>query len=255
MVSPTHRSQFSLNPPPPAPSALPPPAYTRPPHYNSQHLAPPTSSTHQSGRTSRTPSTTSSRDDVLSLASSEGGGAESGSFSSYGSSTSEVSRPSGLARSNSSSSPPSPLKSRDVPLGSHDLPLRSHDVALKSHDMPLRARNVPVTSHEAPLRARGPPAVPRPLPPAESHDRVLTTPPVEDYTRQIRYPNNSRILVPPLKDEDISLRSEGVLRARDPPIVQGAGEKKVAKEAVFCDRSRFDFYERQFELRNQGMQY
>ena len=81
-------------------------------------------------------------------------------------------------------------------------------MALKSHDMPLRARNVPVTSHEAPLRARGPPAVPRPLPPAELHDRVLTTPPVEDYTRQIRYLNNSRILVPPLKDEDISLRSE-----------------------------------------------
>lgn len=235
MVSPTHtpQHQFSTNPPP---------AYTRAPS-GSQFLAPPTSHTHHSRLSSHTSSTTSSREEepeVLSLPSSEGG-VESGNFSSYESSSgsSERSRPSTYSRSNSG--PPSPYR---------------------SHDMPLRARDIPTVPHDVPLRARGPPEMAMPRPPltepkggidGQSHDQRVATPTSgEDYTRRIRYPNNSRVLVPPLKDEDISLKSEGggILRARDPPIVQGK-EDKGTKEPMFCDRSKFDFYQRQYQHQQQ----
>lgn len=228
MISPTTTPQHQFNPNPP-------PAYTRVPH-NSQHLAPLTGHAHYHSRSTHTSSTTSSSRDeepeVLSLASSEGGG-ETGSYSSYESASPERSHPSNFSRGNGG--PP------------------------RSHDMPLRARDVPAQNF--PLRARGlpEPSLPHPPPPPpesqesvtwQSHDPTPFS--SEDYTKRVRYPNNSRILVQPLIDEDISLKSEGVeiLRARDPPIVQG--EKDSRKEPVFCDRSKFDFYQKQPQGRGQG---
>ena len=97
----------------------------------------------------------------------------------------------------------------------------------------------------------------------------MTTPPphlgggamgAEDYTRRIRYPNNSKIHVQPLHLQDHTLKGAGqavggvlraggdaaplekVFRAGDPQKIRGS---RVPAEPFFCDRSKFDFYQRQ----------
>lgn len=179
------------------------PTHIRAPQ-GSQFLAPSTSSSHYY-RIS-TASSTTEEDDVLSL---ESSGASSGSFPSHDSNPEKKQT---FVRSYSGHSTPSPHT--PVPL------LKSRD---PSSNPELQSCDVPTVPHDT---------TPRGLemsPPAFSDD---------DYTSKIRYPNNSRILVQPLLDEDISLKegsTEGRLRVRETPGVPAAN-----KEPFYCDRSRFD---------------
>ena len=145
-----------------------------------------------------------SEDDIMSLESSDAG---SGSFTSHDS-TSD--RKQTFVRSFSGHSSPSHhspmphLKSREPLL---DPEVRSCDVPPRSHDTKPR-----------------------------SHDLEMAPPPFgsDDYTSHIRYPNNSRILVQPLLDEDISLKGGSTGR----PKVRESSD--VSKEPYYCDRSHFD---------------
>lgn len=167
-----------------------------------------------------------SRDnDVLSLESSEGG---SGSFSSHGSANSDK-RPPFTRSSNSTGGSPAhkkpQLMTRDPPPRDPPPPPQ-HDIQFRSRDLPLDV--TPRRSHDSEV---APPTSP------EGDDDG------DDYTRQIRYPNNSRILVPPLLDEDISLKGgsagdqilPGPLKAKG----AGGGESVSSKEPYYCDRSYF----------------
>lgn len=176
------------------------PAQVRAP-LGSQFLAPPTSHSHHPYR-----KPSGSEDDVMSLESSDAG---SGNFSSHDS-TSD--RKQAFVRSSSGHSSPSHhaltphLKSREPPSDSEaqscDLLPRSHDTTPKSHDLEMPS---PFGS--------------------------------DDYTSKIRYPNNSRILVRPLLDEDISLKGSSS-KVRESSDARGTN-----KEPYYCDRSHFDQYQ------------
>ena len=194
----------------------------RPPHidpshssprspHGSQFMAPPNNNRRRYSRD----------DDVLSLESSESG---SGNFSSHESASSDKRQP--FTRSNtlhgmgSPTQKPPQLKTRNpLPV---DLP------PPPQYDIQFRSRDLPLGSHDSEVAP----------PPGDDGDG-------DDYTRQIRYPNNSRILVPPLLDEDISLKGgsagdqilPGPLKAKGPPA--RSGESAPSKEPYYCDRSYF----------------
>ena len=200
--------------------------------HASQFLdATPTTTTTSSGGSHQQRSESSrarDEDEIQSLASSEA--SESGKFSSFGSTTSErQSLRSGGAASTKMPSSANPPQSNHSSFGSHDLPLRSRDPSVDDE----------LASGGGPRDGREP----------ESGD----------YTHRVRYPNNSRILIAPLLDEEISLKggiagSPGVANFRDedsvvkskPPQSQARGEGKTAtsskdKDPFYCDRSHFDY--------------
>ena len=210
-------------------------------HAPNQFLIAPTGSTHQ--RHHSESSRSRDEDDNLSLTSSEA--SESGKFSSFGS-TSERQSQKGGASSKLPSSAGSQF--RPPPFGSHDLPLRSRDPSFD----------------ESPPQQQPPPPDSTEDPPLGSGGRDLSqreNPLSGDYTHRVRYPNNSGILVPPLLDEEISLKESstrqgsgnggapkfirdqgiaggvvgGALKSRDPQ--DQVRSKK--KEPFYCDRSHF----------------
>lgn len=220
-------TQFSPNPPP---------THTKPPQ-GSQLLTAPLAPSHhhhhhhhQNGGISSPPSS-HREDDELSILSSEGG--SGGSYSSYDSMASEK-KPSLPHNSPSRQSAAAGYASQR-PKPREDPPRRA-SLMSREPSLPPRSRDTPPRSYDA-----------------TSRDREFVSPPAsgsEDYTQQIRYPNQSQILVQPLLDEDIGLKSGnvGVPKSQDP--IKSGG----SKEPFYCDRSRFDFHQRQHEKqrRSQG---
>ena len=188
-----------------------PPAHFSPAHnggapLGSKFLAPPTNSSHHHRKHGSQMAFSRDDDDVLSLESSD-----PDSFSSHGSASEKK-----QAFSRSNSGPTSPNHKGFPQLKSRD-PLPTS---------PLRSGDVPLETPGSPSRSCDPEVAP---PPFGSGD----------YTSKIRYPNNSRILVQPLLDEDISLKGGSAGGQRpplDPPAVGGGSNK----EPFFCDRSHFN---------------
>ncbi len=195
-------------------------------------------------------------DENLSLTSSEA--SESGKFSSFGSSSERQSAKASSRRPSSTSSQPN----NHASFGSHDLPLRSRDPSL---DEPLPPPPPSSSSGGGDPPGRNPPGGWDPPQVGQSDP--------EDYTHRVRYPNNSRILVPPLLDEEISLRGGstagggsstvgvpkfrdqgvvgGALKSRDPgeddevrekrPVHKAAATTTGSKDSFYFDRSHFDY--------------